>query len=67
MAAERVSAPPPPPRQVRSYFTLCWRTASVTYDELGILRDLHGPLRARVLRHVGAMVRHELPILQVRM
>ena len=52
---------------MRSYFTLCWRTASVTYEELGILRDLHGPLRARVLRHVGAMVRHELPILQVRM
>ncbi len=45
---------------------MCWRKSPVNFDELSILREIHGPLRARILRHVGALVRAELPILQVR-
>jgi hypothetical protein len=52
--------------QVRSFFTLCWRQSPVLFDELGYLRDVHGPLRARILRHVGAQIRPQLPILQAR-
>ncbi len=54
------------PDQVRSFFTLCWRQSPVLYDELGLLRDVHGPLRARILRHVGSQIRPLLPILQAR-
>ncbi len=53
--------------QVRSFFTLCWRQSPVLYDELGFLRDVHGPLRARILRHVGSQLRPLLPILQARL
>jgi hypothetical protein len=52
--------------KVRNFFTLSWRQSPVLYDEPGILRDLHGPLRARILRHVGAQIRPQLPILQAR-
>ncbi len=52
--------------QVRSYFMLCWRQSPVVYDELGFLQDVHGPLRARILRHVGAQIRPQIPILQAR-
>jgi hypothetical protein len=50
--------------QVRSFFTLCWRQSPVLFDELGLLRDVHGPLRAKILRYVGAQIRPQLPILQ---
>jgi hypothetical protein len=50
--------------QVRSFFALCWRQSPVLFDELGILRDVHGPLRARILEHVGTHLRPLLPILQ---
>ena len=50
---------------MRSFFTLCWRQSPVLYDELGFLRDVHGPLRARILRHVGAKIRPKVPMLQV--
>jgi hypothetical protein len=52
--------------QVRSYFTMCWRKSPVNFEELSILREIHRPLRVRILGHVGAVVRAELPILQVR-
>ncbi len=52
--------------QVRSFFMLCWRQSPVLYDEVGFLRDVHGPLRAKILRHVGSQIRPLLPILQVR-
>jgi hypothetical protein len=55
-----------PVSQVRSFFTLCWRQSPVLFDELGYLRDVHGPLRARILRHVGSQIRPQLPILQAR-
>ena len=51
---------------MRSYFSLCWRKSPVNFDELSILGEIHGPLRARILRHVGALIRAEIPILQVR-
>ncbi len=51
--------------QVRSYFTVCWRRSPPLFDELRILGDVHGPLRARLLRQIGARLRAELPILQV--
>ncbi len=54
------------PRQMRSYFNLCWRKSPVPFDELRILGDVHRPLRAQILRHVGALMRPELAILQVR-
>ena len=50
--------------QVRSFYTMCWRQSPVLFDERGFLRDVHGPLRARILRHVGAQIRPQLPILQ---
>ncbi len=50
---------------MRSYFTLCWRKSPVPFDELRILGDVHRPLRAQILSHVGASMRAELPILQV--
>ena len=53
-----------PEFQVRSFFALCWRQSPVLHDELGLLRDVHGPLRARILSHVGAQIRPQLPILQ---
>ncbi len=53
--------------QVRSFFALCWRQSPVLFDELGILRDVHGPLRAIILEHVGAQIRPQLPILQARL
>jgi hypothetical protein len=52
-------------RQIRSYFNLCWRKSPVPFDELRILGDVHRPLRAQILSHVGTLVRSELPILQV--
>jgi hypothetical protein len=55
-----------PPLQVRSFFVMCWRQSPGLYDELGLLKDMHGPLRARILRHVGAKIRPLLPILQAR-
>jgi hypothetical protein len=55
-----------PPVQVRSFFVMCWRQSPVMYDELGLLKDVHGPLRARILRHVGSQLRPLLPILQAR-
>jgi hypothetical protein len=55
-----------PPVQVRSFFVMCWRQSPGLYDELGLLKDVHGPLRARILRHVGAKIRPLLPILQAR-
>ena len=51
--------------QVRSYFTLSWRRSPAPFDEMRILRDLHGPLRARILKHIGARARVEIPIMQV--
>ncbi len=61
-----ISLPPPISLQVRSFFALCWRQSPVLYDELGLLRDVHGPLRAKVLQHVGAQIRPQIPILQAR-
>ncbi len=61
----RPAGRPCPRRQVRSYFTLCWRRSPAPFDEMRVLRDIHGPLRALLLRHVGALVRADIPILQV--
>ncbi len=52
---------------MRSYFTVSWRRSPVLFDELRILGDVHGPLRAKLLRQIGARLRAELPILQVPM
>jgi hypothetical protein len=43
---------------------MCWRQSPLLYDEVGLLRDVHGPLRAKILQHVGAKIRPQLPILQ---
>ena len=52
-------------RQVRSYFTLSWRRSPAPFDELKILREIHGPLRTCLSRHVGSLLRDKIPILQV--
>jgi hypothetical protein len=60
------TAPNPLLLQVRSYFTLCWRRSPAPFDELRILRDVHGPLRARILKHIGTRARAKIPIMQVQ-
>ena len=65
-ASSPLSTLPPVHAQVRSFFTLCWRHSPALFDEIGLLRDVHGPLRARILRHVGAQIRPQLPMLQAR-
>jgi hypothetical protein len=52
-------------RQVRSHFMLSWRRSPAPFDELKLLQSIHAPLRTRVLRHVGNLIRDKLPILQV--
>ena len=44
---------------------LSWRRSPAPFDELKILREIHGPLRNRLFRHVGSLVRDTIPILQV--
>jgi hypothetical protein len=52
-------------RQVRNYYTTCWRRSPVPFEEKNILSELHGPLRAQVLGQIGAQARRDIPILQV--
>jgi hypothetical protein len=52
-------------RQVRNYYTSCWRRSPAPFEEQRILAELHGPLRSRVLAQIGAQARPDIPILQV--
>jgi hypothetical protein len=45
---------------------LSWRRSPAPFDELQLLQSIHGPLRTRLFRHVGSLMRDKLPILQVR-
>jgi hypothetical protein len=45
---------------------MCWRHSPMLFDEHRVLADVHGPLRARLLRQIGARLREDVPILQVR-